>query len=90
MHKKTEAVMRAALKPVGEELARLFVDSVILRINYRLVTAAHAGAEPEDVPEILQQNIDECAELVRVCLQEVSEVERAKIWTKSHGVDPKT
>jgi len=90
MHKETEAVIREAMQPVAAELGRLFIDSVILRINYRLITAADAGAEPEDVPQILQDNIDECAELVRVCLERVSEVERAKAWNKSKGIDPET
>jgi len=90
MHKETEDVIRMALEPVAKELGRLFIDSIILRINYRLIVAADAGAEPEDVPQLLQQNIDECAEDMRVMLEKISEVERAKLWNKAHGADSET
>jgi hypothetical protein len=87
MHKETEQVIEAALEPIAKELGRLFIKSIILRINYRLVIAADAGAEPEDVPQILQTNIDECAETMRLMLEKISEVESAKAWNKAHGAD---
>jgi len=90
MHKETEDVIRTALEPIAKELGRLFIDSIILRINYRLVIAADAGAEPEDVPQILQTNIDECAETMRLMLEKISEVERAKAYNKAHGADSET
>lgn len=85
MRKDLEKVIRQKLKPVAKQLAELFVDSMLLRINYKLIVAQDAGAEAEDVPELCQQAIDTGAEVMRLALEQLSNVNETIEWNKTHG-----
>jgi hypothetical protein len=81
---KVERMLRQKLKPVAAQISTLFVDSMMLRINYRMAVAQVHGAEPEDMPKVAQQAIDDGAEIMRLALEDLSEVKQAVEWNKKH------
>ncbi len=85
MRKDLENIIRRKLKPIATELSKLFIDSMLLRINYKLIVAQDAGAEAEDVPELTQQAIDTGAEIMRLALERLSNVNETIEWNKTHG-----
>jgi hypothetical protein len=84
MRKDLEKIIRQKLKPIAAEVSKLFVDSMLLRINYSVIVAQDAGAEAEDVPELCQQAIDSGAEIMRLSLEKLSSVNETIEWNKAH------
>jgi len=85
MRKDLEKIIRQKMKPVAAQFSTLFVDSMLLRINYKVIVAQEHGAEAEDVPELCQQAIDSGAEIMRLALEKLSYVNETIEWNKTHG-----
>lgn len=90
MRKKDEALLREKMRPVAEMCGSLFIDAMILRVNYLLVLAEEHGAEPEDAPQIIADAVDSGSEAMRKALDEISERKNAEAWNKARKRNPKT
>ena len=90
MRKDEEALLRAKMQPVAEEVGKLFVDAMCLRVRYHLVIAEDNGAEPEDIPEVIANAVDSGSEALRLALDKISERQNAQAWNEARGSNPKT
>jgi hypothetical protein len=90
MRKQDEKLLREKMQPVAVECGRLFIDAMILRVRYHLVTAEEHGAEPEDAPQIIADAVDSGSEALRLALDKISERKNAEAWNEARKRNPKT
>jgi hypothetical protein len=58
LSKREEDELKLKLKPMADEMGRIFVDSLILRIRWHLQIAILNGAELEDIPTIIDDAME--------------------------------
>lgn len=90
MRRRDEKLLRERMRPIAKEVGQLFIDAMVLRVSWHLVTAEEHGAEPEDAPKIIADAIDSGAEGLRLALDKISERENAEAWNKAHKSNRKT
>ena len=90
MLERDEKILREKMQPVADDVGRLFIDSMCLRVRYHLVIAEENGAEAEDAPKIIANAIDTGAEAMREALEIISERKNAQAWNKARDKNQKT
>lgn len=91
MRKQDEALLREKMQPVAEQAGLLFIDAMILRVNYHLVLAEEHGAVlSEDAPKIIASAVDSGSKMLRLSLDKISERKNAEAWNKARKRNPKT
>jgi hypothetical protein len=82
LSKREEDELKLKLKPMADEMGRIFVDSLILRIRWHLQIAILNGAELEDIPTIIDDAMETGNKIIIDAINDLSERENVTKWTK--------
>ena len=83
MDKKAKEALQVQLKGMVEQIASLFEQAMVLRVDVHLTLAFDAGAEAEDIPDIVAGAIESALPITQTFFDSLAEVKRLSAFKKT-------